>query len=46
MSLAYKVGSDVERAYARSDLLDRRRVLMERWSAYVTQASAKIVKLA
>ena len=25
MSLAHKVGSDVERAYARSDLLDRRR---------------------
>tara|TARA_B110000008_G_scaffold266171_1_gene292092 strand:- start:397 stop:942 length:546 start_codon:yes stop_codon:yes gene_type:complete len=30
MSLAHKVGSDVERAYARSDLLERRRVLMER----------------
>jgi len=35
MSLAHKVGSDVERAYARSDLLDRRRVLMDRWSAFV-----------
>ena len=30
MSLAHKVVSDVERAYARSDLLNRRRVLMER----------------
>ncbi len=35
MSLAHKVGSDVERAYARSDLLERRRALMERWSQFV-----------
>ena len=27
--LAHQVGSDVERGYARSDLLDRRRALME-----------------
>lgn len=36
MSLAHKVGSDVERAYARSDLLERRRALMAQWSAFVT----------
>jgi integrase len=36
MSLAHKVGSDVERAYARSDLLNRRRELMAQWSDYVT----------
>ena len=35
MSLAHKVGNDVERAYARSDLLERRRALMNRWSQYV-----------
>jgi integrase len=35
MSLSHRVGSDVERAYARSDLLDKRRVLMERWSEFV-----------
>jgi len=35
MSLAHKVGSDVERAYARSDLLERRRALMESWCRYV-----------
>jgi len=35
LSLSHKVGSDVERAYARSDLLERRRVLMKEWSAYV-----------
>jgi integrase len=36
MSLSHQVGSDVERAYARSDLLDKRRVLMEQWSDFVT----------
>ena len=30
-ALAHQVGSDVERAYARSELLERRRALMERW---------------
>ncbi len=45
MSLAHKVGSDVERAYARSDLLDRRRVLMGRWAHFVDGGTAKVVKL-
>ncbi|MEV8468757.1 integrase arm-type DNA-binding domain-containing protein [Fluviibacterium sp. DFM31] len=31
-ALAHQVGSDVERAYARSDLLERRRELMEKWN--------------
>ncbi len=35
-SLAHSVGSDVERAYARSDLLEKRRALMRMWSQYVT----------
>lgn len=35
MSLAHKVGSDVERAYARSDLLKKRRILMSQWSQFV-----------
>jgi integrase len=46
MSLAHKVGSDVERAYARSDLLDRRRVLMERWSGYVSGQKGDVIELA
>lgn len=37
-SLAHAVGSDVERAYARSDLLNQRRQLMEDWSGHVTHA--------
>ena len=40
MRMCHKLGSDVERAYAMSDLLDRRRALMERWSAYATGKSA------
>lgn len=39
LCLAHRIGSDVENAYARSDLLDRRRTLMEQWSAFVTGAS-------
>ena len=46
MSLAHKVGSDVERAYARSDLLEKRRALMERWSGFVNGRETKIVRFA
>lgn len=35
LSLAHKVGSEVERAYARSDLLVKRRKLMQSWSNHV-----------
>lgn len=44
MSLAHKVGSDVERAYARSDLLEKRRALMERWSGYVAGRDGRVIK--
>jgi integrase len=36
LSISHRIGSDVERAYARSDLLDKRRALMERWSQFVS----------
>ncbi|MDG1182658.1 MAG: tyrosine-type recombinase/integrase [Tateyamaria sp.] len=39
MSLAHTVGSNVERAYARSDLLEKRRALMNDWSVFVTGAA-------
>ncbi|SLN61284.1 Prophage CP4-57 integrase [Roseovarius litorisediminis] len=45
MSLAHTVGSNVERAYARSDLLEKRRALMERWSNYVSGALGDVVAL-
>ena len=44
ISLSHKVGSDSERSYARSDLLDLRRALMERWSAYVTGEQGQVVR--
>lgn len=45
MSLAHKVGNRVERSYARSDLLDRRRALMERWSQYVAGEAGNVISL-
>ncbi|MCK0102758.1 site-specific integrase [Pseudohalocynthiibacter sp. F2068] len=35
-ALAHVVGGSVERAYRRTDYLDQRRVLMERWADHVT----------
>lgn len=35
-ALAHQIGSEAERAYARSDLLERRRDLMTRWAAFLT----------
>ncbi|MFT4999471.1 MAG: integrase [Planctomycetota bacterium] len=44
-SISHRVGSDVERSYFRSDLLDRRRVLMERWSGFVAGEVGKVVRI-
>ena len=41
MSMAQKVGSDVERAYARSDLVDRRQKSMEQWSKFVAKSTRR-----
>lgn len=35
IALAHNVGSDVERAYRRSDMVERRREMMEEWSRFV-----------
>lgn len=45
MSLAHRIGSEVELAYQRSDLLEKRRALMERWSIFVTGQSGRIISL-
>ena len=37
-ALAHAVGSSIERAYTRTDLLAKRRRLMQQWSDYVTRA--------
>ena len=38
-ALAHVVGNRVEAAYARSDLFERRRVLMDNWAGYLDQVS-------
>ena len=45
MALAHKVGSDVERSYARTDLFERRRGLMDAWAAYLTGDTGKVVQI-
>ena len=46
LSLAHAVGSKVEQAYARSDLLAKRRDLMRRWAEYLTgSADRRVVHL-
>ena len=43
LALAHQVGSAVERAYARSDLLAKRRTLMDRWATYAVGGRACIL---
>jgi len=43
--LGHILGNKVERSYARSDLLDQRRILMQRWADFVTGAEAKVIPL-
>ncbi len=45
MCLAHSVGSAVERAYARSDLLEKRRGLIDQWARFATAAPATMVQL-
>lgn len=45
MSLSHRIGSAVEQAYARSDLVEKRRELLERWSQYVSGNSASVINL-
>jgi hypothetical protein len=40
LALAHTVGTKVERAYRRGDGFERRRQLMEDWSAYCDGTSA------
>jgi hypothetical protein len=38
MALAHKIRNQVEAAYRRGDLLEKRRYLMQDWSDFVTQS--------
>ncbi|MCY4584229.1 MAG: tyrosine-type recombinase/integrase [Chloroflexi bacterium] len=45
LSLAHAVGSSVEQAYARSDLIEKRRVLMQAWADFVTGDASETLPL-
>ncbi|AYF02647.1 DUF4102 domain-containing protein [Paracoccus yeei] len=42
-ALAHIVGSNIERAYARSDLFEKRRQIMEAWAGHLSKIHAKVV---
>jgi len=44
--LGHSIGGKVERSYARSDLLDRRRVALDKWARFVTRKNADVVRIA
>ncbi len=44
--LGHTVGGKVERAYRRTDFLEQRRNLMERWAQHVTGKTGKVLRLA
>jgi integrase len=41
-ALGHAVGNKIERAYARSDLLDQRRALMNKWAEFVTNPDSAV----
>jgi integrase len=43
--LGHVVGGSVERAYRRTDYLEQRQVLMERWAKHVTGQNSAVVQL-
>ena len=42
--LAHQVGNQVEAAYARSDLFDRRRKVLEDWAAYLADSATSTIR--
>ena len=44
-ALAHRLPNKTEAAYVRSDLFERRRRLMDRWAAYLSRESAKVVAI-
>jgi len=43
-ALAHTIGSAVEAAYRRGDLLAKRRALMDDWAAYLAKPPAQVVR--
>lgn len=44
-ALAHSVGNTTVRAYARSDLFERRRALMDAWAQFATGATGQVVQM-
>ena len=44
-ALAHVIGDKSEAAYQRSDLLDKRRLLMDSWAQYVTNQKAEVIQI-
>lgn len=44
-ALSHATGNAVTRAYARSDLFDRRRALMDAWGSYATGTAGQVVRM-
>ncbi|MGA1803348.1 tyrosine-type recombinase/integrase [Rhizobium sp. HT1-10] len=44
-TLGHIVGGSVERAYRRTDFLDQRRKLLEKWARYVSGQAGQVIKL-
>lgn len=44
-ALAHKVGSDVERSYRRTDLLEKRAKLMNQWSAFCESRPGEVISI-
>ena len=45
LSLAHAVGNAVVESYARSDLLERRRGLMDQWAGYLEGDTGRVVSM-
>jgi integrase len=45
-ALAHTTGSKVERAYRRTDFLEQRRVLMQRWASHATGGTGQVARMA
>lgn len=43
--LGHVVGGTVERAYRRTDYLEQRRILMERWAKHITGQNGQVLKM-
>ena len=44
-ALSHKMGDAAEQAYARSDLFEKRRKMMESWANYLTAETGTLVRI-